>query len=175
MPPVIEHRTQLVLYPSSLISISCFPIKKVSISGGAPLTLCNAAGPFGASWGPDDTIIFAPTAQSGLFQVSAAGGTPQELTTQAGEFSHRWPEFLPDGKAVLFTVGTGQGWENQETVVQSLETGERRALIPGATYARYVPTGHLVYIQAHRSVQPNGELFFSALGITMTGDRLGRN
>ncbi|MCH8268862.1 MAG: PD40 domain-containing protein [Acidobacteria bacterium] len=82
-------------------------------------------------------------------QVSAAGGTPQELTTlEEGEFSHRWPEVLPDGKAVLFPAGTGPAWEQQQTVVQSLETGERRALIPGATYARYVPTGHLVYVQS---------------------------
>ena len=109
-------------------------LKKVSISGGAPLTLCEALAMRGASWGTDDTIVFAPTATSGLFQVSAAGGTPQELTTlKEGENSHRWPEFVPDGKAVLFTVGTAQNWEAQQTVVQSLETGERRALIPGAT------------------------------------------
>ena len=124
-------------------------LKKVSISGGAPLTLCDAPVDRGGSWGPNDTIVFTPTNQSGLMQVSAAGGTPQELTTlQEGERSHRWPEFLPDGKAVLFTVGTATGWKNQQTVVQSLETGERRALIPGATYARYVPTGHLVYVQS---------------------------
>ena len=124
-------------------------LKKVSISGGAPLTLCDTGNDRGGSWGPDDTIVFAPTNSSGLMQVSAAGGTPQELTTlKEGEISHRWPEFLPDGKAVLFTVGTANTWEEQQTVVQSLETGERRALIPGASYARYVPTGHLVYIQS---------------------------
>lgn len=82
-------------------------------------------------------------------QVSAAGGEPQELTTlEDGEISHRWPEFLPDGKAVLFTALTANTLEAAQTVVRSLETGERRALIPGASYARYVPTGHLVYIQS---------------------------
>src|SRR5207249_2206764 len=82
-------------------------LKKVSLSGGAALTLCSAAAIRGASWGPDDNIILTPSfGNSGLFRVSAAGGTPKPLTIldhKKGEFSHRWPEILPGGKAVLFT------------------------------------------------------------------------
>ena len=33
-------------------------LKKVSISGGAPVTLCDAENPYGASWGPEDKIVF---------------------------------------------------------------------------------------------------------------------
>ena len=55
-------------------------LKRVSLSGGAPLTLCSAPLSRGASWGPDDTIILAPSSTLGLYRVSAAGGTPKPLT-----------------------------------------------------------------------------------------------
>jgi serine/threonine-protein kinase len=65
-----------------------------------------------------------------------------------GENTHRWPEFLPDGKAVLFAAGTtASNWSNAQVAVQPVGTGERRNLIQGGTYARYAPSGHLVYAQ----------------------------
>ena len=81
-------------------------LKKVSVSGGAALTLGDAVAPRGASWGSQGMIAFAPTDTSALQQVSDAGGAPQPLTRlEKGETSHRWPEFLPGGKAVLFAGG----------------------------------------------------------------------
>src|SRR5206468_10937515 len=125
---------------------------KVSLSGGAPLTLCSAPLNRGASWGPDDNIILTLSfGVSGLFQVSAAGGTPKPLTIpdrKKGENSHRWPQSLPGGKAVLFTNWSGGSFDDARIGVQSLETGERRTLIEGGTYSRYVPSGHLVYARA---------------------------
>jgi serine/threonine-protein kinase len=123
-------------------------LKKVSISGGPPLILCDAQFGRGATWGPNDTIVFAPTRSSGLFQVSAAGGAPEVLNTLKGAPSHRYPEVLPGGKAVLFTVGTSGSWDNAQIVVQELETGQRRVLVEGGTSPRYAPTGHLVYARA---------------------------
>ncbi|HYV30534.1 MAG TPA: protein kinase, partial [Candidatus Binatia bacterium] len=127
-------------------------LKKVSLSGGAPLTLCSAPLNRGASWGPDDNIILNLSfGVSGLFQVSAAGGTPKPLTIpdgKKGEISHRWPQILPGGKAVLFTNWSGGSFDDARIGVQSLETGERRTLLEGGTYARYVPSGHLVYARA---------------------------
>src|SRR5207247_2989510 len=86
------------------------------------------------------------------FRVSAAGGTPKPLTIldrKKGEASHRWPEILPGGKAVLFTNWSGgANFDDSRIAVQSLETGERRTLLEGGTYARYVPSGHLVYAHA---------------------------
>ncbi|PYV40297.1 MAG: hypothetical protein DMG09_07115, partial [Acidobacteria bacterium] len=124
-------------------------LKKVSLSGGAALTLCSAAAIRGASWGPDDNIILTPSVGvSGLFRVSAAGGTPKPLAIpdrKKGEISHRWPQILPGGKAVLFTNWSGGSFDDARIGVQSLETGERRTLLEGGTYARYVPSGHLVY------------------------------
>lgn len=117
-------------------------LKKVSLSGGAPLTLCTAPLNRGASWGPDDTIIFTPAAAiSGLFKVSAAG-------RKKGEITHRWPEILPGGKALLFTTTKGGSYYNAQISLLSLETGQQRVLVEGGTYARYVPSGHLVYARA---------------------------
>jgi eukaryotic-like serine/threonine-protein kinase len=127
-------------------------LKRVSLSGGAPLTLSSAVAPRGASWGADGNIIYTPSfGTSSLFQVMAAGGTPKPLTTpdrKKGEISHRWPQILPGGKAVLFTVWTGGSFDDASIGVQSLETGERRTVLEGGTYARYVPSGQLVYARA---------------------------
>ncbi|MEE9161503.1 MAG: protein kinase, partial [Candidatus Neomarinimicrobiota bacterium] len=127
-------------------------LKKVSTSGGAPLTLCAAPQAKGGSWGPNDTIVFTATGTSGLSQVSAAGGTPQVLTTpdsQEGEVAHTWPKVLPGGKAVLFSVRTVSRTMNDALIVaQEFETGERRVLVEGGTHPHYAPTGHLVYTRA---------------------------
>jgi len=125
-------------------------LKKVSVTGGAALTLGDiGATPSGASWGSQGMIIFAPTLVGVLQQVSDAGGTTQPLTRrEKGEVSHRWPEFLPGGKAVLFAAGTiNNNWTNAHVVVQSLGTGERRNLVQGGMYPRFAPSGHLVYAQ----------------------------
>ena len=123
-------------------------LKKVSVSGGATVTICDAeSNGRGGSWGEDGIIIFAPNAVVGLSRVSSAGGTPEDATTldkEKGETSHRWPQFLPGGKSVLFTVRLGGTDGNID--VQSLETGERKTVQQAGIYGRYLPTGHLVYI-----------------------------
>jgi serine/threonine protein kinase/Tol biopolymer transport system component len=124
-------------------------LKKISVSGGLALTLGNAAYTDGASWGSRAMIAFPPTAASPLQQVADTGGTPHPLTRlEKGEISHRWPEFLPGGKAVLFAAANdGINYANTEVAVHSVGTGERRNLIQGGTQPRYAPSGHLVYAQ----------------------------
>jgi Tol biopolymer transport system component/predicted Ser/Thr protein kinase len=120
-------------------------LKRVSVSGGAALTLGDAAFPSGASWGSQGIIAFAPVNFSVLQQVSDTGGAPQPLTRfEKGENTHRWPEFLPGGKAVLFAAGTG--FTNQ-VVVQSIGRGERWNLVQGGMNPHYERSGHLVYAQ----------------------------
>lgn len=126
-------------------------LKKVSVTGGAAQPLADAPFGVGGSWAPDDTIYFSPFSISGVLRVSASGGMAQPVTTldrTKGEVSHRWPQILPGGKAVLFTVWTGPGWDEKHLELQILETGERRVLIPGASTGRFVPSGHLVYSRA---------------------------
>jgi len=124
-------------------------LKKVPLTGGPPLILCDVGDLQGASWGPDDTIFFSQGlgSASELLRVSASGGTPEPVTTlDPGEEGQgqRWPEILPGGKAVLYTA-LGGGPANAGIAVQSLETGERRILVEGGTRPRYVPTGHIIF------------------------------
>ena len=125
-------------------------LKKISVQGGAAVTLCDAPGDRGGSWGEDGTIVFEPNNVSALYKVSAAGGTPQPLTTldkQAGEVTHRWPQILPGGKAVLFTSSTDvDNYEDAEIVVYSMASGQRKTVQRGGFYARYLPSGHVVYM-----------------------------
>jgi len=113
------------------------------------VTLGDVGPARGASWSRQGTIIFALGAYGVIHQVSDAGGTGQPVTRfEKGENSHRWPEFLPDGKAMLFVGGPSVGnWTTAQVVAQS-STGERRKLIDGGTYPRYAISGHLLYVQA---------------------------
>jgi hypothetical protein len=131
-------------------------LKKVAITGGPPLSITrtDAGAPRGATWSEDGTIIFATAAlATGLQRVSAAGGEPTVLTKpdrERGELDHVWPEFLPGGEAVLFTIAPispagGFQIENAQIAVLDLESGTSKVLIRGGSHAHYVPTGHLVY------------------------------
>ena len=124
---------------------------KISLRGGAPLALCGVPPVTrGASWGEDGRIVFAETASGRLMRVGADGGTPEgltELDTKSGESAHLWPEVLPGGKAVIFTVRAGESFDNARIVVQSLETGSRRILVENGAFARYSPSGHLLYMR----------------------------
>ena len=126
-------------------------LKKVSLLGGAPQTICEVQRARGGCWLEDNTIVFADEQKYGLWQVTASGGEPRRLTNplrfQRGkrEHSHLFPHILPEGKGVLFTI-TSPG---QSLIAAfSFETGEYRTLIDRGSCAHYVPTGHLVYYLA---------------------------
>ena len=121
-------------------------LKRITISGGAPVVICAATNPFGVSWEADNTILFGQP--EGIMRVSANGGTPElVIRAEKGEQMHG-PQALPDGESVLFSVTRANGrtrWDQAEIVVQSLRTDQRTVVLKGGSDARYVPTGHLVY------------------------------
>jgi eukaryotic-like serine/threonine-protein kinase len=126
--------------------------KKVLLSGGAPITLSDGFFGRGASWSSDGTIVCTRDGTSGLDRVSAEGGAPEVLTTldaSRHESSHRFPEVLPGGEAVVFTVRTDetQSWDDARIEAVSLRTRERSVLITGGTNPRYAG-GHLIYERA---------------------------
>ncbi len=128
-------------------------LKKVSVSGGSPLTLCDAGGlPRGASWGDDGMIVFAPSTSAGLSRVRDSGGKPEELTQldeSARERSHRWPEVLPGSKGVLFTTQViGASFDEAIVEAYDFESGDRTVLYHGASNPRYVSSGHLLFGQS---------------------------
>jgi serine/threonine-protein kinase len=130
-------------------------LKKVAVAGGPAVTVAtlDTAGPTGATWGPDDAIIFATASvETGLQRVSAGGGPMTVLTRPdraQGEADHFWPEMLPGGRALLFTITalTG-GLDAAQVAVLDLQTGKHRVLLRGGTHAHYVPSGHLIYAAA---------------------------
>ncbi len=121
-------------------------IRKVPVAGGAPITLCDAEQPFGATWTRDNTILFGQTA--GIMRVSANGGKPElVIAAESGE-SLYGPELLPDGDTVLLAttrdLGT-QSWAAAEIMAQSISSRKRTRIIERGIFPRYLPTGHLVY------------------------------
>jgi serine/threonine-protein kinase len=123
-------------------------LQKISVEGGSAITLCDATNGTGGSWGEDGNIIAALNSTGGLSRIPSAGGPPMPVTDlQSGEFTHRWPQILPGGKAVLFTAGAAAvAFDGANIVVMSLADHRRKTLVRGGTYGRYLPSGHLVYV-----------------------------
>lgn len=123
-------------------------LQKISVEGGSAINLSEATGARGASWGEDGSIVAALTSISGLSRIPSSGGPPTQLTELVnGESTHRWPQILPGGKAVLFTSSaTTAAFDNATIEVMSLSDRRRKTLVRGGTFGRYLPTGHLIYV-----------------------------
>ena len=125
---------------------------KVSLAGGAPTRLAervSVGATKGAAW-TERGIVFSPAAKAGLMLVGASGGAVETLTVpdvSKGEVSHRWPWALPDGRHVLFTVKKEgiTSFDQGEIALLDLDTKSWKTLIRGGSFARYLPTGHIVY------------------------------
>jgi len=115
-------------------------LKKVAIGGGQPLVICDAPEPRGATWGDDDTIVFAANPRAPLSRVKAAGGTPTALTTvDASVGGHRWPLVLPGSRIVIFNAESATASESGRTIeALDLVAGTRRTLVQEGTFARVV-------------------------------------
>jgi len=148
-------------------------LMKIPLAGGAPALLfprLRGRGR-GATWAPDGTIYFSPESSGGLWKMSSAGGAAQKLTEpdfSAGENSHRWPQVLPGGKHLLFTIRTDQitSFDDAKIAVLSLDTGKWKVLLEGGACARYV-SGNLLFGRA-------GNLYavpFDLQSLSVTGPR----
>jgi eukaryotic-like serine/threonine-protein kinase len=126
-------------------------LEKISLAGGTPVTLADGPDNRGATWSSRGFIIFTPTATTGLSMVPENGGGVKQLTTvdsAKGERTHRWPSSMPDGRHVLFTLGTLSSpdyYENATIEVVDIETGNRKMVLQGASTARYINSGHLLF------------------------------
>jgi len=114
----------------------------VPVQGGVATTVYRESRIAGATWLPDNTIVFGSAA--GLMRVPAAGGEARKVTTlRAGEIQHHSPVAVNDGRAVLFTVHTGAR-DAQQIDVVSLQTSERTHVTEGSG-ARLLGKGHLAF------------------------------
>ncbi len=124
-------------------------LKRVSLNGGVPITLADASLSRGGTWVQDGVIVAALSNSDGLYRISASGGTPPQLLTKLmnREATHRWPQALPGGLVVVFTVsGNRSFYEDASVEAVILETGERKVLHRGGYYGRYAASGHLLYV-----------------------------
>jgi serine/threonine-protein kinase len=138
-------------------------LKKISVQGSGAVVLCDAPNARGGSWGDDGNIVAALSDRSPLSRVSVEGGTPQPLTKlDNGEYTHRWPQVLPGGRAVLFAaVPNNRLSDDAKIEVIALKTGATKILRRGGYYGRYMQSDHMVYLH-------QGVLF----GIGFDADRL---
>jgi Tol biopolymer transport system component len=123
-------------------------LKKISLGGGVPLTVCVAPAVLSANWGDGERIIFA-TASEGLWLVSAEGGEPTQLTQpESPDTPHAYPQLLPGGDTALFSVQRGDGWQLGLLDIDSRRwrlLGDGRAVGQGA---QFVADGYVVYAQS---------------------------
>jgi eukaryotic-like serine/threonine-protein kinase len=142
-------------------------LKKIDMSGGPPITLCDAPDNRGGTWNRDGVIVFAPTNTSALQKVSASGGMPTPATVLGqGELGHIRPSFLPDGRHILYsTIAPGRGLGGP-IYLASLDSAERKLLF-NATSANAVYTqGYLLFLRETTLIaQP-----FDARRLVLTGD-----
>jgi serine/threonine-protein kinase len=125
-------------------------IKRVAVAGGRPeIIYPHAGGARGGSWGDDGSIVFTPNPWAGVSRLAPGSAQAEVLTTPStdrGETSHRWPQVLPGSASVLFGIHALSGRQDEGQIeVVSVATRARHPVLKGSTFARYVPTGHLVY------------------------------
>ena len=127
-------------------------LKKIESIGGPPLTICDAPNGRGGTWNQEGLILFTPNLNVPLHSVSASGGTPipvTKLDPSKGVTTHRWPQFLPDGRHFLFVAGTPLTSTENPTnaiMVASLDSQESKFLLHAHAGAQYV-SGHILFLR----------------------------
>jgi serine/threonine protein kinase/Tol biopolymer transport system component len=137
----------------SIAFIAGSKLKKISTMGGAAAeTVCSVGNARGGTWAEDGTIIFQPdtTAGLGLMRVSSSGGTPELYVSNASMpdkiATARWPQMLPGGRAILYTTAARAAFDNANIVIQMVPGGAPKVIQHGGYAARYVASGHLLYL-----------------------------
>jgi len=143
-------------------------LKRIEAAGGPALSLCDASNSRGGAWSPEGVILFAPEQTSGLFRVPATGGAPLEVTRleeARQEETHRWPQFLPDGRKFIFFSRVAPGDETNAVMAGSLDGGDTRVILRAQSNAVYA-SGHLLFTrETTLMAQP-----FDADDLTLDGD-----
>ena len=143
--PVFSPDGQWIAYSSA---VGASKIRKVPLTGGTSITICDGDLSSGGAWGADDTLVFSGS--KGLMRVSAAAGTPQTLTTvdaAKGEASHVRPQFLPGGRQLLFTVLPVNTADGEQFAVLDLVKGGYTKIGKGGVNGKYAASGHLTFMR----------------------------
>jgi eukaryotic-like serine/threonine-protein kinase len=125
-------------------------VRRLALSGGAPVLLCQTESSTGATWADDDTIYYVATSPGAVLRIASAGGQPQEavkIDFTKGERGHRHPYAVPGTRTILFTslASDAETFDDARIVGFDTRSGRRQTLVEGGTHPRYSPSGHLVY------------------------------
>jgi eukaryotic-like serine/threonine-protein kinase len=131
-------------------------LKRISADADAATArvLADAPNARGGAWSRENVIVFAPNIEDGLYQVAATGGEVTRFTSlerTASENSHRWPQFLPDGRTVLF-LARGSRPEKQGVYAATLAGDARKLILPtpyAAVYVKGKGKGSLLFADAN--------------------------
>jgi Tol biopolymer transport system component/tRNA A-37 threonylcarbamoyl transferase component Bud32 len=116
-------------------------LKTLDTAGGAPQTLADAGNGRGGTWNRDGIILFAPSTSGPIFRIAATGGNPVAVTrVNSLPGSHRFPQFLPDGRSFLF-YATSAVPENSGIFLAALDSGEPKRLMGADAAGAYLPVG----------------------------------
>ena len=122
-------------------------LKKISLDGGSPVVLADTTDVLGASWADNGDIIAALNPTGQLWRVPQTGGAPQSILNLQPNFPGPvWPQVLPGGRYVIYSAFGNEGPDRGSIEVLSLKDGNRRVLVRGGTFGRYLPGGYLTYI-----------------------------
>ena len=152
-------------------------LKRIAIESGTIETICDAIGGRGGTWNREGTIVFAPAPVGGLYRVRASGGTPVPLTTLRGHGTHRLPQFLPDGKHLIYYSDAPQ-----LRGICTLDLGSRKStlLLEGSSNGIVVEPGYLLFLRDgnllaqkwnRRTVKLEGDAVPLAAGVPLVGSR----
>jgi eukaryotic-like serine/threonine-protein kinase len=141
-------------------------LKKIDVSGGPPITLCDSGAGIGGTWSRDGVIVFGPSLSSGLQKVSASGGVPTTATTLGeGDVGHRRPFFLPDGHHFLYRAAGSEPMAGP-VYVSSLDSADRKFLINSDSINVVYSQGYLLFLrETTLMAQP-----FDVRRLTVTGE-----
>ncbi|MEX1308903.1 MAG: protein kinase [Candidatus Sulfomarinibacteraceae bacterium] len=129
-------------------------LKTIPVDGGSTVTLAAAETPRGGVWLPDGGIVYSPEYSSGLLKIDADGGTPVallDIDNESGERTYRFPDVIPGGEAILFTVGmmdSPNNYDDAKIAVYSPGSGKRKVILERANMARWVDAGTIIYSRA---------------------------
>ena len=167
--PGTEGATRPFWSPDSrfLAFFSGGKLRKIDLSGGPPITICDAPRGADGTWGPRGVILFDGTTADSVQSVSASGGVPTGATVvdrKSLEVYTAWPQFLPDGRHFLY-IAYGSGPEGRMLKVGSIDSKETKSLGPAGSRTEYA-SGHLLYVRGGALLaQP-----FDSGALKFTGD-----
>jgi serine/threonine protein kinase len=146
-------------------------LNRIDATGGPTIAIAEAPQGRGGTWGSDGTILYAPGATNPLYRVAVSGGgIPQPVTKLDSarlETTHRWPQFLPDGKHFLF-YARGTIEQSNATYAASVNGGEIKLLVRGGSNAVYAAPGYLLFVRQGTLMAQR----FDANNMTLIGDAM---